>query len=311
MTELFNIWEKPKAEEIYLLAGWNQWADGGSISSALPRYLAELHNARKIGEINPDGYYLFQLPGAQQFLRPLVRHNDGVTESLSTPSNEFYYAEVGGKGMVFFIGDEPHMDAERYTRAFLEAAKELNVTRIIQFGGVFAMVPYDRPRHVHGIVSLPHMREEMDDLVVEPSNYQGPSSIGSYINKRAGEQGMENIGLFAFSPIYQFGGIEETSKSIHIESDYLAWLNVMERVNHMLGARFDLSDLETLADDLVEKVDDKVLELDNKYPELRIEEFFRRLRTEFEDRSFNPLDDIWQDSLRRLGDEFFPPDEDE
>ncbi|MGD2027109.1 MAG: PAC2 family protein [Anaerolineales bacterium] len=311
MSDLFNIWEKPEADEIYMLAGWHQWADGGSISSGLPRYMAELHNARKIGEIKPDGYYLFQLPGAQQFLRPLVRHNDGVTESLATPSNEFYYAEIGDKGIVFFIGDEPHMDAERYARAFLEAAKALKVTRIVQFGGVFAMVPYDRTRHVHGIVSLPHLREELDDLVVEPSNYQGPTSIGSYINKRAGEQGIENVGLYAFSPIYQFGGVEETNKSIHIENDYTAWLNVMERVNHMLGLGIDLSDLETLSGDLVDKVDDKVIELDHKYPELRIEEFFRRLRGEFEEKTFNPLDDIWQDSLRRLGDEFFPPDEDE
>ncbi len=311
MTELFNIWEKPKTEEIYMLAGWRQWADGGAVSSGMPRYMAEVHNARKIGELNPDGYYIFQLPGAQQFLRPIVRHNDGVSESLQTHTNEFYFAEVDGKGIVFFIGDEPQMDAERYSRAFLQAAEALNVRRIVQFGGVYAQVPYDKERHVHGIISLPRLREELDELVIEPSNYQGPSSIGSYINKRAGEQNLEVVGLFAFCPIYQFGGLEDTNKTIHIENDYLAWLNVMERVNHMLGTKLDLNDLEDLSEHLIEKVNDKVIELEEKYPELRIGEFMHRLRGEFEERSFSPLDDIWEDSLRRLGDQFFPSDEDD
>jgi len=311
MSELFNIWEKPKTEDVVLLAGWRQWADGGAVSSGMPRYIAELNNARKIGELNPDGYYIFQLPGAQQFLRPIVRHNDGVSESLQTHKNEFFYAEIDGKGVVFFLGDEPHMDAERYSRAFLEACKTLNVRKIVQFGGVYAQVPYDRNRHVHGIISLPRLRKELDDLVIEPSNYQGPSSIGSYINKRAGEINLEAIGLYAFCPIYQFGGLEDTNKTIHIENDYLAWLNVMERVGHMLDIKFDLSDLENLSENLIEKIHTKVIELDEKYPELRIEEFMRRLRGDFEERSFSPLDDIWEDSLRRLGDQFFPNDEEE
>jgi hypothetical protein len=85
----------------------------------------------------------------------------------------------------------------------------------------------------------------------------------------------------------------------------------MERVSHMLRINFDLSDLEGLAENLIEKVDDKVIELDGKYPELRIGEFMHRLREEFQERTFSQLDDIWEDSLRRLGDQFFPSDEED
>ena len=206
MSDLFTLWEKPEAEEIVMLAGWRQWADGGSTSSGLPRYLAGHNKARKIGEISPDGYYLFQLPGAQQFLRPLVRHNKGLPETLNTQKNEFFYTESNGKGVVIFIGDEPHMDAERYTRAFLSAAKALNVSRIVQFGGVYAQVPYDLSRHIHAIFSMPQMAEELKALEVDFSGYQGPSSIGSYIAKRAGEQRTEVIGflcLYTDLPIWQ------------------------------------------------------------------------------------------------------------
>ena len=311
MSELFNIWEKPKAEQIYMLAGWRQWADGGQVSSGLPQFLIEETGARKIGELSPDGYYLFQLPGAQQFLRPIVRHNDGVSESLQTMKNEFYYTERDGKGIVIFLGDEPHLDAERYSRAFLEAAKELDVQQIVQFGGVFAQVPFDKQRHIHGILSLPQLRNLLDKTVVEPSNYQGPSSIGSFISKRAGDQGVEVIGLYAFCPIFQFGGMEDNNKSIFIEKDYFAWINVMERVNHLLGVNFDLTVLEDLSEDLITQINDRVIELDNKYPELRLADFFARLRANFEEQPFTSLDDIWEDSLRKLGDEFFPSEDDE
>lgn len=311
MTELFNIWEKPTADKIYMIAGWRQWADGGAVSSALPGYIVEQTKARKIGEVSPDGYYLFQLPGAQQFLRPVVRHNDGVTESLQTTRNDLYYTEMNGKGLVIFQGDEPHMDAERYTKAFLEAAKALNVSQIVQFGGVFAQVPFDKQRHVHGIISLPGLRETLEELNVEPSNYQGPSSISSYITKRAGEQGVETIGLYAFCPIFQFGGMEDNSKNIFIEKDYLAWLNLMERVNHLFGIEFNLTELEERSEDMIVEINNKIIALDNKFPELRLTDFFARLRANFEEQSFTPLDDIWEDSLRRLGDEYFPGDEED
>ncbi len=48
---------------------------------------------------------------------------------------------------------------------------------------------------------------------------------------------------------------------------------------------------------------------DSKFPEMRLEDFFARLRGSFEEQSFTPLDDIWADSLNKLGEEFFPRDD--
>ncbi len=65
MGNTIDIWEKPDAKEIYLITGWRQWADAGSISSGLPQYLIKQSGARKIGEILSDGFYLFQIPATQ------------------------------------------------------------------------------------------------------------------------------------------------------------------------------------------------------------------------------------------------------
>ena len=72
MRDSLQLKEIPKADTIHMIAGWRQWADGGSISSGLPRYLVEEMGARKIGEIAAGGYYLFQIPGMHHLLRPVI-----------------------------------------------------------------------------------------------------------------------------------------------------------------------------------------------------------------------------------------------
>lgn len=302
MSQYLRIWEKPKAKEVYMLAGWRQWVDGGAISSGLPRYLLRQYNARKIGEIRPDGFYIFQLPGTQDMFRPVVRHNEGHPDVLQPRRNEFYYAEIGGKGVVFFVGDEPHLHVERYTAAFLDAINTLNVRRTVIFGGIYGEVPYDKERFVSSIFSLESMRDEISNLSVNLSTYQGGASIGSVLTKRAGEQDIEIVGFYTFSPIFQFGMMERTPETIHIEKDYMAWLGVMRRVVHILNLDIDLSDLEQRTERMIEKVDAKLQELDKNHPDIGVAEYVSRISEEFDEATFAPLEDVWQEELRRLGD---------
>ena len=91
MVDALKLWEKPVADEVYMIAGWRQWADAGSISSGLPRYLIERTGAKKIGEIKPESFYLFQIPGAQHWLRPEIKLEDGYRKELRPHRNEFYF----------------------------------------------------------------------------------------------------------------------------------------------------------------------------------------------------------------------------
>ena len=76
MSNELELFENPTAESIYMIAGWHQWADAGAVSSGLPYYLINHLNANKIGEINADGFYLFQIPGTHHLLRPDVKFED-------------------------------------------------------------------------------------------------------------------------------------------------------------------------------------------------------------------------------------------
>lgn len=300
MANAVDIWERPEAEEMYLIAGWRQWADAGSISSGLPRYLIKKSGARQIGALRPDGFYLFQFPGTHDLVRPVVKFEEGFPELLTTPSNELFYAGDARRGFVFFIGDEPHLDVERYVSAFLEIARSLDVKRIVTLGGVYGELPYDKERMVSCIYSMPHMRNEMENLAVNLSDYHGGASIGSYICRRASEQQIEHLAFYSFVPTYDFSSMSEIGNAIRIENDYMAWLGVMERVAYMLKMDFDLTDLKRKSQRLLKLVDAKVEELDRAAPQLGVREYLDNLSEDFTEVSFQPLDDVWEDEFRRL-----------
>lgn len=303
MVEQLNIWERPEASTIYMIAGWRQWADAGSISSGLPRYLIQQTDARQIGELDPAGFYLFQIPGTHHLVRPVVEFDEGYPESLEMRRNEIYYTGDDETGVVFFLGDEPHLNVERYVDALLDAAETLGVERIVGLGGVYGELPYDKERTISCIYSQPELREELEGLAVNFSDYQGGASIGSYICKRAAERDVSYISFYAFVPTYDFSNVAQIGNTIRIENDFMAWLGVMRRINHMLKTDFDLTDLEEKSDHLVEIVDAKVEELESTTPELSVRDYMERLSEEFTEELFEPLDDVWEEELRRLLDD--------
>jgi proteasome assembly chaperone (PAC2) family protein len=309
MTDAVELSEEPKAENIYLLAGWRQWADAGAVSSGLPEYLIQQTQARRIGAIRPDGFYLFQIPGTHDLVRPVVQFKDGYPESLQTQRNEFYYAGDERHGTIFFQGDEPHLDVERYTSALLEVAQALGVKRMIGFGGVYGELPYDRERLISCIYSLPHMKAEMSRFAVSLSDYHGGASIGSHICRRAGEKGIEYAGLYAFVPTYDFSSVAEIGNAIRVESDYMAWLGVMRRVNYMIKLNMDLSDLEVKSRRLVEVIDARMEEFARLAPEFDVREYLKRISDDYTEMPFDPLDEIWEEELRRLLDKFDSEDD--
>jgi hypothetical protein len=147
------------------------------------------------------------------------------------------------------------------------------------------------------------MREEVESLGVNDSDSHCGASIGSYLCKRAGEKEIEFVGFFDFVPTYDFSRFTEINNTIRLEYEFMAWGGVLRRVNYMLNLNLDLSDLEIRSEKLIKLVDDKVEELDSLAPQAGIREYVKRLSETFEEMPFYPLDDVWEDELRRLFDD--------
>ena len=292
--------EKPEAEEIYMIAGWRQWADGGSVSSGLPDYLVETLGARKIGHIKSTGFYLFQTPVSQFLFRPQVKFEQGYRQYMTGPRNDIYYWSNGQKGLVIFVGDEPHMNVEQYSEAFFEIAQTLKVKRVAATGGVYAIVPYDKDRSFTCTYSLPGMKAELNDYAVGFSDYEGGVSIGSYLNDHAEKVGLEYFAMYAFVPIYDFSRVNPKAENITIENDYKAWYDVMLRLNHMFKLGIDLSDLADRSQKLIETVRDQIDELAKSTPNFPIREYVDKLTSDFVEQPFAKLDDVWNDAFGDL-----------
>lgn len=301
MDDLVELWEKPVAEEKYMIAGWHQWADAGSISSGLPQYLIDQTGAKKIGQIKPDGFYLFQIPGTHHFLRPEIKLEEGYRKELRASKNEIFYAGDEKKGLFIFLGEEPHLNAERYAEAFLNVVEDLGISRVVAVGGVYGAMPYDKDREVSCIYSLRGMKDELAEYAVRFSNYEGGATIGSYLVDQAEPREVEFLVFYAFVPAYDLSQLSTLLQGMRIENDYKAWYDLMRRFNHMFKLGLDLSDLEQQSEKLLASMDAKIDQLDAKMPKLQVREYVEKLTKDFTEMAFMPLDDVWE---RELGDLF-------
>jgi len=301
MNELIELWEQPEAEEKYMIVGWRQWADAGSVSSGLPEYLIEQTGAEKIGAIKPDSFYLFQFPGGHHFLRPEVKLKEGYRQEFIAKSNELFYAGEEQKGLFIFLGDEPHLNADRYVEAFLDLVETLGVRRVVALGGVYGEMPYDREREISCVYSVPRLKQELADYALKFSDYEGGATIGTFLADRAEGREIECIDFYVFVPTYDFSKSSTVFQGIRLENDYKAWHDLMRRLNHMFGLGLDLSDLERQSDELIVTITLKIEELAREMPQLKIKEYLKQLDEGFVERQFMPLDEVW---ARELGDLF-------
>lgn len=310
MNELIEIWERPKSTEC-MIAGWQQWADAGAVSSGLPQYLVEQTGATEIGEIKADSFYLFQVPGTHDLLRPVIKLNEGYREAYQRRRNEFYYSEGHGKRFLIFLGEEPHLNEDRYADAFFDAVEELGVRRVAAVAGVYGSVPYDRDRDISCVYSLPGMKEELAQYALRFSNYEGGVTISSYLAERAESRGIEFFTFYAFVPSYDFSELSSKLSSklsvavqaVAVGEDYKAWHDIMRRLDHMFELGLDLSDLEHQSDELIASWDSKIDHVAMTMPDLEIREYMRQVDNEFTERSFEPLSDVWEDAVRDLFDD--------
>lgn len=299
MNDLIRLWEIPDAAE-HMIAGWHQWADAGDVSSGLPKYLIEQTAARRIGEMEPDGFYLFQIPGAHHLLRPVVRLSEGYRETLEERRNEFFYSGDDENGFLIFLGEEPHLNAECYAGAFFDAIEKLGVKRVAALGGVHASVPYDRERDISCVYSLPRMKDELAQYAVRFSDYQGGATITTYLADKAEARGIEFFSFYAFVPAYDFSKSSMISHQVAMEEDFKAWYDLMRRLDHMFNLRLDLSDLARRSDELIVAWEMKIDHLARAMPRLGVSSYMEQVNEDFAERRFMPFSEFWEEVLGDL-----------
>jgi predicted ATP-grasp superfamily ATP-dependent carboligase len=278
------VWENAQTQvkPTVMVAGFNQWANAGDVSSGIPEYLIKKLQAQKLGHIRKGNFYIFQLPGNHYLFRPEVKYVDGYEAYYQEETiNDFYIAEIEGKSLAIFIGTEPIMNEDTYVNTLIDGALKLGVKRIIISEGVGGEIPFEKERNVSCIYTPRHMKKELSNYAFTFSNYDKNATIGMVVNHHCQNSGIECVKMSVFTPSYEI--------PVTYSDDKRAMYDILRRIRHMAGINLDLSDLERESKMQISEFSDAVkrFSLDNPELEPGINTYLDQIRINFRGLNFN------------------------
>jgi hypothetical protein len=104
-----RLYEEPVVNKPSLVIGFDGWMDGGDVSTGTIDYLRIKLGAEAFGEIEPDGFYVLNVPGPMELssvFRPHVRYEDGVIKQYDYPDKPILCSGGLSPDAVFREGTE-------------------------------------------------------------------------------------------------------------------------------------------------------------------------------------------------------------
>jgi proteasome assembly chaperone (PAC2) family protein len=275
MSDKLRIFDDANFRNPRLLMGFSGWMDGGDVSTGTIKVLAERLYAKRFAEIEPEGFYIYNFPGAMEvtaLFRPHCRIKKGIIREFEFPENVFYAAE--NEDLILFAGKEPNLGWEEYGECVFSLCREFDVKLIYFIGSVAGLVPHTRDPRLFCSVSHAEMKHRFESYGIKFSDYEGPASLVTYLTTAAKEHGTEMVSIVATVPAYVQG-----SNPKCIEA-------VTRRVAGILGVHVDLDDLRATADEFEKRLTEVVQE----QPELA--ENIVKLEQDYDNEIFSEMGDL-------------------
>jgi proteasome assembly chaperone (PAC2) family protein len=233
-TELLTIHQSPALQKATLVLAFTGWMDGGDVSTGTVQHLARSLHAESIAEIDPEPFYIYNVPGTMEvasMFRPHVEVEDGLVKKIELPTNIFYCHAAAN--LLLFIGKEPHMQWRTFGECVFRLVRQMRVSRIVFVGSFGGPVPHTRLPRLYVTCSDAHLLPEMEKYAVRRTGYQGPGSFTTYLMTQAKTVGVDMVSLVAEIPGYLQG-----TNPASIEA-------VARRLTKLLGLHLDLAPLRT------------------------------------------------------------------
>ncbi len=266
-----NLLDEQSISGTRMLLAFSGWMDGGDVSTGTVLRLVQALEAKPFAEVDPEGFYLYNFPGAMDvsaLFRPNVEVVEGRVRDFETPSNTFYASPE--HKLIFFVGKEPNMNWAEFAEGLFYVAERTGVGSIVFVGSFGGSVPHTREPRLYATASDPRLLQMVKPFGVKPSNYAGPASFATYILTQAESRDIEMLSLVAEIPGYLQG-----TNPISIEA-------VTKRLARILDLPLDTEELrevstewEMRVSDEVDKNEDlaeQVRELEEAYDDELIEE---------------------------------------
>ena len=240
MADELHVSHRPKLTRPVLVTAFRGWNDGGQGASLAGGYLAKTWEAARFAEIEPEGFFDFQVS------RPHVSLVEGQTRRIDWPDNAFYHASVPGadRDAVLLLGIEPNLRWRTFTGLITGLAQELSVELVITLGSLLADVPHTRSSPVTGGATDPELIER---LGLQRSRYEGPTGIVGVLHDACNRADLPSISLWAAVPHY-----------VSLAPSPRAALALCERLGDILETHVDTAELEEASERYSEQVSEAV-----------------------------------------------------
>jgi proteasome assembly chaperone (PAC2) family protein len=196
----------PTLDRATLVLAFTGWMDGGDVSTGTVRRLVDLLGAQSFAEIDPEPFYICNLPGPMDvaaLFRPAITIEDGLVKEVEMPVGTFYCHKPAN--LVLFLGKEPNLRWREFGDCVLELAKRVTVRRVLFIGSFGGPAPHTREPRLYVTCSDARLLPEMEQYGLRRTGYKGPGSFATYLMTRAGEADLEMTSLVAEIPGYLQG----------------------------------------------------------------------------------------------------------
>lgn len=240
MDNELRVDELPALRRPVLIAAFRGWNDGGQAATLAGGTLVRAWNARRIAEIDPEGFVDFQST------RPTVTLAEGLTRQIEWPENVFHVASIPGadRDAVILMGVEPNYRWRAFNDLVVGFARDLGVELVVTLGALLADVPHTRDAPVTGVTSDLSLVEE---LGLQPSRYEGPTGIVGVLHDAFRQAGIPTVSLWSAVPHY-----------VSLAPSPRAARALCDRLGELLGTELDVVELEEAEEVYAEQITEAV-----------------------------------------------------
>ena len=233
-SEILKIHESPLLDRATLVLAFTGWMDGGDVSTGTVQCLAHLLPAKPIADIDPEPFYIYNVPGSMEVagvFRPHVEIEDGLVKRSTCPPTRSIAirrpAWCCSSARSRTCDGGPSESAFSGWRTNWASAASCSSGRLAAPCRTPACPACTCP------APMPSLLAEMAEYGVRRSDYQGPGSFTSYLMAQAKSVGLDMISLVAEIPGYLQG-----ANPASIEA-------VARRLAKLLHLHLDLAPLRT------------------------------------------------------------------
>jgi predicted ATP-grasp superfamily ATP-dependent carboligase len=231
---------EPDLREPLLIAAFGGWGDAADAATGAVRWLISSWHGERLAQVRPNVFFDFTVA------RPAVRLEAGGQRALSWPTIDIYQARIAGSDQdaLLIHGREPHLRWPEFAQAILDLAQRCGAARVVTFGAFLGPVLHSAPVPLTGFASSDALQEGMRRLGIEPSSYQGQTSIVSVLHDAFMRAGLPSLSLWAAVPFY-LGSVSPNPRATHA---------LVEGLSRMLGLDLSLERLLQAAEYFDEQV---------------------------------------------------------